>query len=37
MTNVPTVKLSNGNDMPVLGFGVFQMSDDETEASILEK
>ncbi len=36
MTNVPTVKLNNGNDMPVLGFGVFQMSDDETETSVLE-
>ncbi|MCD5484541.1 aldo/keto reductase [Lactobacillus delbrueckii] len=27
MTNVPTVKLNNGVEMPVLGFGVFQVPD----------
>lgn len=35
MLQVPTVKLNNGNKMPLLGFGVFQMSDAETEASVL--
>ena len=27
MTNVPTVKLNNGVEMPTLGFGVFQVPD----------
>jgi len=36
MSEVPTVKLSNEKEMPVLGFGVFQMSDEETEASVLK-
>ncbi len=35
MSEVPTVKLNTGKNMPLLGFGVFQMSDDETEASVL--
>jgi len=35
MSEVPTVKLNTGNKMPLLGFGVFQMSDEETEASVL--
>lgn len=26
-TNVPTIKLNNGIQMPILGFGVYQMSD----------
>ncbi len=36
MTEVPTVKLSNEKEMPILGFGVFQMSDEETETSVLK-
>lgn len=36
MTQVPNVKLSNEKKMPVLGFGVFQMSDEETEVSVLK-
>ena len=36
MTQVPNVTLSNKKKMPVLGFGVFQMSDEETEASVLK-
>ena len=28
------MRLSNGTDMPVLGFGVFQMSDEEAEQSV---
>lgn len=35
MSEVPTVTLSNETKIPILGFGVFQMSDDETEASVL--
>lgn len=35
MSQASTVKLNNGNKMPLLGFGVFQMSDEETEASVL--
>ena len=31
-----TVTLNNGVRMPVLGFGVYQMTDAECEASILE-
>lgn len=36
MSEVPTVALSNEKEMPVLGFGVFQMGDEETEASVLK-
>ena len=36
MTQVPNVLLSNEKKMPTLGFGVFQMSDEETEASVLK-
>jgi len=36
MSEVPTVKLSNEKEMPILGFGVFQMSDEEAEASVLK-
>ena len=35
MAKVPTVKLSNGNEMPALGFGVFQMSNEEAEQSVV--
>jgi diketogulonate reductase-like aldo/keto reductase len=35
MAEVPTVKLNTGNEMPILGFGVFQMSNEEAEASVL--
>lgn len=31
-----TVTLNNGVQMPLLGFGVYQMSDEECEASVLE-
>lgn len=34
MTLVPKIKLSNDNEMPILGFGVFQTSDDQTEESV---
>lgn len=36
MSTVPTLKLSNGNEIPALGFGVFQMSNEEAEQSVLE-
>ena len=37
MTNVPTVKLNNGVEMPVLGFGVFQVPDlAETQKAVEE-
>lgn len=36
MTNVPTIKLNNGVEMPQLGFGVFQVPDlAECEAAVL--
>ncbi|WP_042421179.1 aldo/keto reductase [Streptacidiphilus anmyonensis] len=31
---VPTVRLNNGVEMPQLGFGVFQITDDETTAAV---
>lgn len=34
MTTIPTVTLNNGVQMPQLGFGVFQVSDDETTAAV---
>ena len=34
MTSVPTVTLNNGVEMPQLGFGVFQVPDDETTAAV---
>ncbi|MCP2163523.1 aldo/keto reductase [Goodfellowiella coeruleoviolacea] len=34
MTDVPTVKLNNGVHMPQVGFGVFQVPDDETTAAV---
>ena len=36
MEEVPTVKLSNGHEMPILGFGVFQMSNEEAEQSVVD-
>lgn len=36
MSQVPTVKLNNGIEMPILGFGVFQMSNEEAEESVLK-
>ncbi len=35
MSEVPTVKLNNDKEMPILGFGVFQMSNGEAEESVL--
>lgn len=34
MTTVPTITLNNGVRMPQLGFGVFQVPDDETTAAV---
>ncbi|CAL9342393.1 aldo/keto reductase [Streptomyces sp. enrichment culture] len=34
MTHVPTVTLNNGIEMPQLGFGVFQVPDEETTAAV---
>ncbi|HEX4520251.1 MAG TPA: aldo/keto reductase [Gaiellaceae bacterium] len=38
MTNppIPTVALNNGVEMPVLGFGVFQIPSDQTEEAVTE-
>ena len=33
---MPTVELSNGVEMPVLGFGVFQIGHDETEQAVID-
>ncbi len=35
MTEVPTVTLSNGEKMPALGFGVFQMDNEQAEQSVI--
>lgn len=35
MSQVPNVTLSNETTMPILGFGVFQMSNEEAEESVL--
>ena len=35
-STVPDVTLNNGVQMPVLGFGVFQIPDDETEKAVTE-
>jgi len=32
--NIPTITLNNGVDIPQLGFGVFQVPDDETTAAV---
>lgn len=34
MQKTPNVKLSNDKEMPILGFGVFQMSDEQAENSV---
>ncbi|MFF5550244.1 aldo/keto reductase [Streptomyces olivaceoviridis] len=34
MTSIPNVTLNNGIEMPQLGFGVFQVPDDETTAAV---
>lgn len=34
MTNVPTVTLNDGNAIPQLGFGVFQIEPDQTAAAV---
>ena len=31
-----TVRLNNGMEMPMVGFGVYQVSDAETEKAVLE-
>ena len=38
MTNldIPTVKLNNGVEMPILGFGVFQIPAEQTEQAVLD-
>lgn len=36
MSQVPNVKLNNNKEMPILGFGVFQMSSEEAEESVLK-
>jgi diketogulonate reductase-like aldo/keto reductase len=36
MAEVPTVTLHNGLEMPAIGFGVFQMSNEEAEQSVLD-
>jgi 2,5-diketo-D-gluconate reductase A len=33
-TTTPTVTLNNGVEMPILGFGVFQVAPDQTEAAV---
>jgi 2,5-diketo-D-gluconate reductase A len=33
---IPTIKLNNGVEMPVLGFGVFQIPADQTERAVTE-
>ena len=35
-SNVPAVTLSNGVEMPVLGYGVFQIPADDTERAVLD-
>ncbi len=35
MPNIPAATLHNGLKMPLLGFGVFQMSDEEAEESVI--
>ena len=34
--HVPTVTLNNGVEMPILGYGVFQIPDDETEQAVTD-
>ena len=33
---IPTVQLSNGVEMPVLGFGVFQIPPEQTEQAVID-
>ncbi|MET0828546.1 MAG: aldo/keto reductase [Microbacterium sp.] len=35
-TAIPTVTLNNGVEMPILGFGVFQVGPDETEKAVTD-
>ena len=35
-TNVPNVTLDNGVEMPILGFGVYQIPPDDTERAVTE-
>src|SRR5450759_339180 len=35
-SSVPAIKLNNGVEIPQLGFGVFQITPEETKAAILE-
>ncbi len=35
MSHIPIAELNNGITMPILGFGVFQMSNEEAEESVL--
>jgi 2,5-diketo-D-gluconate reductase A len=35
-TNVPNVTLNNGVEMPILGFGVYQIPPDDTERAVTE-
>jgi len=35
MPNVPTIKLSNGVEMPAVGFGVFQIDNGGTKQAVL--
>ena len=34
MTSIPTITLNNGVDMPQIGFGVFQVPNDQTEQAV---
>jgi len=34
--NVPTVTLNNGIEMPILGFGVFQIPEEDTEQAVVD-
>jgi 2,5-diketo-D-gluconate reductase A len=36
ITTIPTVTLNNGVEMPVLGFGVFQVSPEQTEQAVTD-
>lgn len=36
MTTTPTVTLNNGVEMPLLGFGVFQIPDENTEQAVID-
>jgi 2,5-diketo-D-gluconate reductase A len=36
MTTIPTVTLNNGVEMPILGFGVYQIPPDDTERAVSE-